>query len=179
MYPFEIYVKYQDCIEEACAKYQVSQARICAKIFKESSGNPQAFREEPQINDASYGLMQILWQTAQSIMNRKEFDLPKLESPQELFNPRINLLYGCAYYSYLLALYNGCPNCAEAHYVSGEARFCSSTGDLVVNRHVRAIDWWTKKLISDPRYREIHNLDKSGIGSANRPHPVEPSVSDS
>lgn len=159
MFPYEIYVKYQSHIEEACIKYGISQAWVCSKIFRESSGIPTKYREEPQIEDASYGLMQVLWKTAQTMMKSEIFDVPKIEKPEELFNPRIAILYGTAYFAFLLDLNKGCYRCAEACYVSGEARFATSTGDLFVNKHVNKIEEWANRLINDSRYRKLHKLD--------------------
>jgi len=162
MYPFDIYLKYQKEIEEASKRFNLSQARISAKIFRESSGDPKALRSEPQIDDASYGLMQILWSTAQFVMRISE--VPRIEKPEDLFDPRVNILYGCAYFRYLLDFYLcqdiGAINCAEADYNSGRARFASSTGNLSVDRHITEINKRTDFLIHDPRYRKLHNLDK-------------------
>lgn len=51
-------------IAEASQRYQVPESWIRAVIETESSWNPNAYRYEEKIKDASYGLMQILGKTA-------------------------------------------------------------------------------------------------------------------
>lgn len=55
---------YDDIIAKYAAQYAVPEPWIRAFIATESSWNPAAYRAEPQINDASYGLMQLLMRTA-------------------------------------------------------------------------------------------------------------------
>lgn len=69
--------------------------------FIESSFNPSAVRAEPQINDASTGLMQTLVSTAQWLhddMGFKSFGRPTLTS---LKGAQESLYYGAAYLTYL------------------------------------------------------------------------------
>jgi len=54
-------------IAGAAEKWRVPFAWIKAICGAESEYNPLAFRAEPQINDGSYGLMQILLQTARGL----------------------------------------------------------------------------------------------------------------
>ncbi len=51
-------------ITASAQRYNVPESWIKAVIETESSWNPKAYREEPKINDASYGLMQLLYNTA-------------------------------------------------------------------------------------------------------------------
>ena len=69
-----------------------------ATIDTESSFNPNAIREEPQINDASYGLMQILYGTAQEVGYSGD--------PSGLFDPETNILYGTKYQLKLYRRFN-------------------------------------------------------------------------
>ena len=55
---------YKDIIEKYSAQYGVDKNIIRTVIFVESSGDPNATRFESSINDTSYGLMQILGNTA-------------------------------------------------------------------------------------------------------------------
>ena len=59
---------------------------IKAIIAAESGFNPQAFRAEPQLKDASRGLMQLLYRTAQSVGYAGR--------PDGLFVPSVNIYYG-------------------------------------------------------------------------------------
>ena len=54
-------------IRDAALRYYVPESWIKAVIETESSWNPDAFRAEPRINDASYGLMQLLYRTAKGL----------------------------------------------------------------------------------------------------------------
>lgn len=51
-------------ITRSSQDYNVPESWIRAVIQTESNWNPKAYREEMKINDASYGLMQLLYRTA-------------------------------------------------------------------------------------------------------------------
>lgn len=107
-------------ILDAAARYVVDPALVKAVITKESSWNPQAFRAEPQIGDASRGLMQILYRTAQGMGYGG--------TPEELFDPAVNITYGTRYladrvgtfgYPAGISAYNaGRPITGNAQYVA-------------------------------------------------------------
>lgn len=59
---------------------------INAVILTESNGNPTAFRSEPKINDASYGLMQLLYSTAKA--------LGYSGTSEGLYTPDVNIRLG-------------------------------------------------------------------------------------
>lgn len=65
---------------------QVPVSVIKAIIGQESAFNPKAHREEPRIGDASRGLMQLLWRTAQAEGYAGTKD--------NLLLPAINIYYG-------------------------------------------------------------------------------------
>lgn len=87
---------------------------IKAVIATESSFNPQASRAEPQIRDASHGLMQILYRTAQMMGYTGQ--------PQGLFDPETNIRFGSAYLTHQLTRYQGDVPSALAAYNAGTAR---------------------------------------------------------
>lgn len=62
-----VWERYSGVIKQASFIYQVDQKLIFATIMVESMGNSFAYRFEPRINDASYGLAQILYGTARLI----------------------------------------------------------------------------------------------------------------
>lgn len=64
-------------------------ADVMAIIEIESSFDANAYRAEPQINDGSRGLMQIL------LMSAKDRGFGG--NPAELFNPEVNLRFGMAH----------------------------------------------------------------------------------
>lgn len=63
-------------------------ADVMAVIQIESSFNPTAQRPEPQIRDASYGLMQVLYATA--------LDRGYTGAPEGLYDPAVNIALGMA-----------------------------------------------------------------------------------
>jgi soluble lytic murein transglycosylase-like protein len=75
--------RYGSIIKRVAEKYNVDPKLIFATIMLESGGNTYAIRHEPQINDASYGLGQILYGTARGI----GFE----GSAEKLFDPEVNI----------------------------------------------------------------------------------------
>jgi soluble lytic murein transglycosylase-like protein len=77
-------------------------ALIMGCIYSESSGNPDATRYEASRNEYSYGLMQILWSTAQEIIGwlklenygiAPSYSLTKFD----IFIPNLNIMLGTRY----------------------------------------------------------------------------------
>lgn len=58
---------FDEPVNTAGAAWDVEPALIKAIIGAESEFNPNAYRQEPRINDASYGLMQLLYNTAKGM----------------------------------------------------------------------------------------------------------------
>lgn len=78
----------------AASAWGVDASLVKAVIGAESEFNPNAYREEPQIGDASYGLMQLLYQTAKS--------LGYTGSTAGLFDPTTNIRLGTRYLAELI-----------------------------------------------------------------------------
>lgn len=73
-------------ILRASDRYTVPVEVIKAVIAQESGFNPAAYRAEPQISDASRGLMQVLERTARAL---------GMQGPvEQLYNPAINIDLG-------------------------------------------------------------------------------------
>lgn len=89
----------------------------------ESAFRPDAYREEKAIKDASYGLMQILYKTAQGVGYKGE--------PRGLLDPATSLLYGAKFLRGLLQRY---PNVLDAiaSYNMGHPRKASATTPTIV-----------------------------------------------
>jgi soluble lytic murein transglycosylase-like protein len=101
----------------------------------ESAFNPNAYRAEaglPQVTtpsdgtvvpDASYGLMQILFSTAQGAGFQGD--------PNDLFDPKTNVTYGAAFLAGLLKKY---PNVLDAiaAYNMGTPRAAGNTTDKII-----------------------------------------------
>ncbi len=78
-----VWARYGYLIRHSAAEYDIDPNLIFATIMVESSGNTFAVRQEPRINDASYGLGQLLYNTARGIGYRG--------TPEGLFDPAVNI----------------------------------------------------------------------------------------
>jgi len=78
-----VWKRYGHIIKRVSRKYALDSGLIFATIMIESGGNTYAVRYEPQINDASYGLGQILFGTAAGL----EYE----GNPNGLFDPEVNI----------------------------------------------------------------------------------------
>ena len=104
-------LNYTRFAEMASGRYIVPVPTILAVVHQESGGDPEAFRVEPSVADASFGLMQVLLGTARGL----GFTGP----PRMLFDPSTSIQLGTQdlaggikdYGSEWLALidYNGGP----------------------------------------------------------------------
>lgn len=78
--------RYNHLTRAASALHMVPEPLIKAVIGAESAYKPRAFRPEPQINDASRGLMQLLERTARTLGHRGDVE--------RLFDPLLNINLG-------------------------------------------------------------------------------------
>jgi soluble lytic murein transglycosylase-like protein len=90
----QVWEKYKNIINVFAEKYHVPPELIFATIMTESRGNPHSFRYEPHIDDASYGLGQILSRTAQGLGFNG--------APEDLFNPINNIDLIARYYKRIM-----------------------------------------------------------------------------
>lgn len=74
---------YKKYIGKTAKKYNLDPQIIYATIMTESEGNPNAFRYEPAINDASLGLGQVLISTARGLGFNGD--------PKELYKPEVSI----------------------------------------------------------------------------------------
>jgi len=77
-------------------------ALIMGCIYSESSGNPDSTRYEAKRNEYSYGLMQILWSTAQEIIGWLKLENYGISPTYSLtkfdiFIPNLNIMMGTRY----------------------------------------------------------------------------------
>jgi len=79
----KVWAEYGQFIRESAAEYNVDPNLIFATIMIESGGNTRAVRYEPRLNDASYGLGQLLYSTARGIGYRGD--------PAGLYDPATNI----------------------------------------------------------------------------------------
>jgi soluble lytic murein transglycosylase-like protein len=148
-----LYNKEQDILPLVQSKadaYGVEPALILAHIKQESAFNPKAYREEPTINDASTGLMQLLLGTAKTLDSNT--------TEEKLYDPEYNVDLGTRLIAKNLARYNGNLQDAIAAYNAGSARknsdglYSNSKGVPNVQRYVDKVyanyldytDWLSK-----------------------------------
>lgn len=78
-----VWQRYGHLIKSAAERYDLDPNLIFATIMIESGGNTYAIRHEPRLNDASYGLGQILYSTARGI--------GYTGTPTGLYDPAVNI----------------------------------------------------------------------------------------
>ena len=105
--------QYANEIAAAANKYNVPAALIMGHIKQESGFNPSAVRQEPAINDASYGMMQLLLGTAKTLDPGATVD--------KLYNAGYNIDLGTKYIAQNLKRYNNNITDAIAAYNAGSA----------------------------------------------------------
>ena len=116
---------FDDLIQAASAKWQVPVPWIQAVIETESSWSASAYREEPQINDASYGLMQLLYKTAKS--------LGYSGAPEGLFQPGVNIDLGTKLLSNLRKSYGDDFRRVYSAYNSGNPDAWETSSQVAAN----------------------------------------------
>jgi soluble lytic murein transglycosylase-like protein len=117
---------FDDFIYSAAARYDVPVPWIQTVIEAESSFNPRAFRAEPQINDASYGLMQLLTSTARG-------DLGYTGSNDGLFDPETNINLGTRYLAQLRARWGDDLRAVYSAYNSGNGNNYKTNPQVAAN----------------------------------------------
>lgn len=112
----ESYMKYKHLIDKWAEHWNFPYGYrdlIPAMCEQESTWDPRAYRYEKHLDDASYGLMQILFNTAKW---RAERNGERLENPEDLYNPDIGLKWGIEYLAYQMARYgNDFESAVEAY----------------------------------------------------------------
>lgn len=101
-------------INSIAQQYNVPPALILAHMKQESSFNPNAYRAEPAIGDASIGLMQVLLGTARKFVPEA--------TAEQMYDPTFNTNVGTAYIAENLNRYEGNILDAIAAYNAGTAR---------------------------------------------------------
>ena len=118
-------------IQAAGIRYSVPESWIRAVIETESAWKPTAYRAEPQINDASYGLMQLLYRTAQG--------LGYTGTTEGLYNPAINIDLGTKLLGDLRKRYGDDFRRIYSAYNSGRPDLWETSKQVAANV-ARAID---------------------------------------
>lgn len=105
---------YKQIILSAAKRYGILPELIAAHIQQESNWDPRAYRYEAAINDASYGLMQLLSRTASEVAKRTI-------SGEMLYDPTLNIELGSALIAKNLSRWPNIKD-AVAAYNAGKPR---------------------------------------------------------
>ena len=119
---FTVEQSYLPAVKAAANKYNVPEALILAHIKQESGYKPTAYRAEPAINDASYGMMQLLLKTAQS--------LDCSATVEKLYDPTYNIDLGTKYIAQNMVRYPNNIKAAIASYNAGSA-YTDENGEYI------------------------------------------------
>lgn len=148
-------------IAQEGGKHHLPAAFVKAIVAQESSFDPGAVRHEPQINDFSAGLMQVLLGTARSMGYTGTSGQPSDLSG--IFDPQTNLEYGCRWLSHCLvvagsqagaaSMYNGGwrPLLGFGRPVVRDLTVClihdQKTGDCIKSRLVKAGEYANQEYV--------------------------------
>lgn len=136
--------KYDKIIANASQTFGVPFSLIKGIIALESGFDEKSYRFEPHLNDASYGLMQIMYNTAKGL---------GYEGTKEgLFTPETNIFYGTKFISNLHKKY---PNIFDviASYNMGYPRPASKTTPLIIKIYGKPQPDW--KYANEPYVRKV------------------------
>jgi soluble lytic murein transglycosylase-like protein len=117
--------QFQGVISKYAAEFQVPEVWIKAVIMAESSGRVDAYRPEPSINDASYGLMQLLYRTARS--------LGYAGAPEGLYDPDTNIRLGTKLLGTLRARFGDDLRAVYSAYNSGSGTAYTTNPQVASN----------------------------------------------
>jgi hypothetical protein len=133
---------FDSLIWSAAGRYGVDPAAVKATVAIESAFDPDAYRAEPAVGDASVGLMQTLLRTARGLGYPGDYD--------GLRDPGTSIEYGTAYLAQQGARYGWTDGAAYAAYNAGSARrdsqgyFVNSQGSRAVQARVNTwLRYWT------------------------------------
>jgi soluble lytic murein transglycosylase-like protein len=133
--------QFQTSISTYARQFVVPEAWIKAVILQESSGNPKAYRAEPRINDASYGLMQLLYRTAKG--------LGYTGAAEGLYDPDLNIQLGTKLLGQLRRQYGDNFERVYSAYNSGSPdKYLTSS--QVADHVGKAVAWLTRVIEAEP-----------------------------
>ena len=129
-------------IKTSAALYNVPESWVRAVIETESGWKPDAYRAEARINDASYGLMQLLYQTA--------VGLGYSGAATGLYDPAVNIDLGTKLLGQLRERYGDDFRRVYSAYNSGspDKWLTSSQVAMNVSRAVANLAKWVQTEVS-------------------------------
>lgn len=151
--------QYDKIIDEISKKYGVATYIIKGLIALESNFNPRAYRWEAHRNDASYGLTQIMYNTAVSMGYKSTLEksfIPHIHKDfvkvgdnyryigelVGIFDPKTNIDWGIKYFKDKFKQYNNNLDDAIASYNMGIPRLAKDTTPIIIKIYgVPKPDW--------------------------------------
>src|SRR5262245_2413653 len=138
--PIAMNNNYDALISASSARYGVPFAWVKAVIGNESNFNPTAYRAEPRLGDASYGLMQLLSETARGLGWSGE-------DAEELYDPELNIELGTKYLADLRARYGDDFRRVYSAYNSGRPDLWETSAQ--VRHNVDRAQGWLEQVITE------------------------------
>lgn len=129
--------QYDQVIAAAAQVYGVDPALVKGHMAAESNFNPRAYRAEPKLGDASYGLMQLLHQTAARYSNVEVPTDADQANLTGLYDPGVNIPIAAHLIADNLAATGGNVDAAIAAYNEGLPR---ALDDAATGRPWRTYD---------------------------------------
>lgn len=130
-------------VQDAAIRYNVPPSLILGHIKQESNYDRNAYRNEPAIKDASYGLMQILVGTAKR--------LDSSATAVKLLDPAYNIDLGTQLIAQNLIRYGGDVKSEAAAYNAGTA-YKDENGEYISKSGNTAVQGYVDKVYSNYQY---------------------------
>ena len=111
-------------IEKVSRELNIPFELIKAIITIESAFNPKAYRYEAHRKDASYGLCQIMYQTAKGLGFKGK--------PEDLYDPYTNIFWSGTYLKYIINTYKDIDK-TFASYNMGLPRLAKDTTKIIIS----------------------------------------------
>lgn len=152
---------YDKIIDGMALGYSVPAPLIKGIIAKESGFNPKAYKAEPQIQDASRGLMQVLNRTAKALGFVGHVD--------ELYTPSVNILYGVKLLQENLKRSKNNIGIAVAAYNAGWSKIRKgdaprdAKGNFVNQQYVDDVKVYTSYFAGQLEEKEVRAYQRSRI----------------
>ena len=150
-------LQYQTIIEAHAVNYGLDPSLVAAVVYTESKFDPMA-----KSSAGAIGLMQLLPETAQGIADRTGGGNFK---PADLYEPEINVRYGCWYLTSLRDKYADHPQALElalAAYNAGQGNVDRWVAATPIGRRVRIRFRETRDYVR--RVEQLQSLYQRGYG---------------
>ncbi len=126
-------LKYEELIVSTAAQFDLEPWHVAAVVRCESSFNAEATSKA-----GARGLMQIMPDTGKWLAGK--FDEEDAYADDDLYQPEVNLKYGCWYLRWLMDRYHGDRTLATAAYHAGQTKVDQWLEDPSVSSDGKTLD---------------------------------------